>query len=179
MVTIPQVAEAMQTVLTTTADDAARETRFVQRESKLGGAAFAQTLVLGWLENPEATLEELSQTAAATGTRNTGAVRATSLPVPNVKGRVNERPARPTIARPGLLSNTKRTPAPTTSRPIREYSPVAAARISTATTTRKGMILPKVRESTTLGVTRHLAPERQTRPDPQSVDQDAASRSAL
>ena len=59
MVTIPQVAEAMQTVLTTTADNAAQETGFVQRESKMGGAAFAQTLVFGWLENPEATLEEL------------------------------------------------------------------------------------------------------------------------
>ena len=67
MVTIPQVAEAMQTVLTTTADSAARETGFVQRESKMGGAVFAQTLVFGWLENPEATLEELSQTAAAIG----------------------------------------------------------------------------------------------------------------
>lgn len=67
MVTIPQIAEAMQAVLTTVADKAARETRFVQRESKLGGAAFAQTLILGWLENPEATLEELSQTAAALG----------------------------------------------------------------------------------------------------------------
>lgn len=67
MVTIPQVAEAMQMVLTTTADKAARETRFVQRESKMGGAAFAQTLVFGWLENPEATLEELSQMAAAIG----------------------------------------------------------------------------------------------------------------
>lgn len=67
MVTIPQVAEAMQMVLTTTADKAARETQFVQRESKMGGAAFAQTLVFGWLENPEATLEELSQMAAAIG----------------------------------------------------------------------------------------------------------------
>jgi hypothetical protein len=57
----------MQAVLTTTANNAARETRFVQRESKMGGAAFTQTLVFGWLENPEATLEELSQTAAAIG----------------------------------------------------------------------------------------------------------------
>lgn len=65
MVTIPQVAEAMQTVLTTTADEVARETEFVQRKSKMGGAAFAQTLTFGWLENPQATLEELCQTAAA------------------------------------------------------------------------------------------------------------------
>jgi len=67
MTTRPRIAEAMQTVLTTTADDAAQETGFVQRASKMGGASFAQTLVFGWLENPQATLEELSQTAAAVG----------------------------------------------------------------------------------------------------------------
>lgn len=67
MTTIPQVAEAMQMVLTDVADQAARATKFVQRKSKMGGAAFAQTLTLGWLENPEATLEELCQTAAAVG----------------------------------------------------------------------------------------------------------------
>ena len=67
MTTIAQIAEAMQTVLTSTADSAAAETGFVQRVSKMGGAAFAQTLVFGWLENPQATLEELCQTAAAVG----------------------------------------------------------------------------------------------------------------
>jgi hypothetical protein len=54
----------MQTILTSRADAAARETRFVQRKSKLTGAKFAQTLVFGWLSNPQATLEELAQTAA-------------------------------------------------------------------------------------------------------------------
>ena len=67
MTTIPRVVEAMQTVLTTKADEAANETGFVQRKSKMGGASFAQTLVLGWLQNPEATLEELTQTSAALG----------------------------------------------------------------------------------------------------------------
>ena len=67
MATIPQVAEAMQTVLATTANQAAREIRFVQRESKMGGAEFVQTLTYGWLENSQATLEELCQTAAALG----------------------------------------------------------------------------------------------------------------
>jgi len=61
MTTIPRISEAMQTVLTTTADNAAHETGFVQRESKMGGASFARTLVFGWLENPQATLEELRQ----------------------------------------------------------------------------------------------------------------------
>lgn len=64
---IPQVAEAMQQVLTDGADRLAREKGFVQRSSKMGGAAFAQTLVFGWLSNPQATLEQLAQTAAALG----------------------------------------------------------------------------------------------------------------
>jgi len=65
MTTIPRVVEAMQTVLTTKADEAAGETGFVQRKSKMDGASFVQTLVLGWLQKPEATLEELTQTSAA------------------------------------------------------------------------------------------------------------------
>lgn len=67
MTTIPQVARAMRTILTTTADEAARATRFVQRTSPLSGATFSQTLVFGFLGNPQATLEELTQTAAAFG----------------------------------------------------------------------------------------------------------------
>ena len=67
MATIPQVTQAMQTILTTVADTAARATGFVQRTSKMTGALFTQTLVLGFLANPEATREELAQTAAALG----------------------------------------------------------------------------------------------------------------
>ena len=67
MTTIPQVARAMREILTTTADDAARTTRFVQRTSPLSGATFSQTLVFGFLGNPQATLEALTQTAAAFG----------------------------------------------------------------------------------------------------------------
>jgi hypothetical protein len=67
MTTIPQVARAMREILTTTADEAARATRFVQRTSPLGGATFSQTLVFGFLGNPQATLEELAQTAATLG----------------------------------------------------------------------------------------------------------------
>ncbi len=67
MATIPQVTQAMQTVLTTVADTAARATGFVQRCSKMTGALFTQTLVLGFLSNPQATREELAQTAACLG----------------------------------------------------------------------------------------------------------------
>jgi len=69
MVSIPQVAKVLRTVLTTTANRAARATRFVQRRSKLSGAKFVQTLVFGWLANPAATYEELAQTAATLGVR--------------------------------------------------------------------------------------------------------------
>jgi Transposase DDE domain len=65
--TIPEVAQALRSVLSTWADEAARDTRFVQRRSKLTGAAFVQTLTFGWLANPEASLEELTQTAATVG----------------------------------------------------------------------------------------------------------------
>ncbi|HEV2125376.1 MAG TPA: IS4 family transposase [Chloroflexota bacterium] len=67
MTTIPQVAAAMQEILTATADAAGRTTGFVQRVSPLSGATFTQTLVFGWLANPAAALEELTQTAATLG----------------------------------------------------------------------------------------------------------------
>lgn len=67
MTTVAQVATAMQTLLTTTANATARATRFTQRRSPLTGAAFAQTLVFGWLANAGATLEELGQSAATCG----------------------------------------------------------------------------------------------------------------
>src|SRR3712207_1398044 len=67
MTTIPQVAAAMQEILTTIADEAGRATGFVQRSSSLGGATFSQTLVFGFLANSAPALEELAQTAATLG----------------------------------------------------------------------------------------------------------------
>ena len=67
MTTIPQVAQAMQTVLGDVANAAAHSTRFVQRRSKMNGATFVQMLVFSWLAKPKASLGELSQTAAALG----------------------------------------------------------------------------------------------------------------
>lgn len=60
-----EVADAMQRVLTTTAEAAARTTGFFQRQSKLTGAMVTQTLVLGWLQPPQASLAELTQVAAS------------------------------------------------------------------------------------------------------------------
>jgi hypothetical protein len=67
MATIPQVATAMQDVLTTAADAAGRASGFVQRASPLGGATFTQTLVFGFLASAAPTLEQLAQTAATLG----------------------------------------------------------------------------------------------------------------
>ena len=71
MGTIPQVTNAMQTVLSTSADQAAQITGFVQRTSKLTGAAFVQTVVFGFLANPRATRTELAATAATLGVDST------------------------------------------------------------------------------------------------------------
>src|SRR5260370_16552564 len=65
--TIPEVADALTRLCTTSGESAARDSRFVQRSSKLTGPAFVQTLAFGWLANPQATLEELAQTARARG----------------------------------------------------------------------------------------------------------------
>jgi hypothetical protein len=67
MTTVPQLAQTLQTVFTTTADAAARATGFVQRRSKLTGAAFVQALVFGWLANPHASIAALAQAAAVAG----------------------------------------------------------------------------------------------------------------
>jgi hypothetical protein len=64
---IPQVATALQTVLGTETERLARETGFVQRESKLTGSKFVQALTFGWLGNPDCTLEGLAQTATSLG----------------------------------------------------------------------------------------------------------------
>lgn len=64
---ISQVAEAMQEILTEKSDAMGRETGFIVRERKLSGSGYAQTLVFGWLSDPESTLEDLSQMAKSLG----------------------------------------------------------------------------------------------------------------
>lgn len=61
MTTVTHLSKTLQELLTKTANDLARPTGFTQRESKVTGAVFAQALVLGWLANADATLEELTQ----------------------------------------------------------------------------------------------------------------------
>lgn len=67
MTSIASVAQALQTVLTTDATQAARLSGCIQRQGKFTGASLCQTLVFGWLANPQATLSQLCQMAAACG----------------------------------------------------------------------------------------------------------------
>ena len=64
---ITKIAKGMQDILTTNADIVAKEVGFIKRQRKFSGSTFAQTLVFGWLSDPEATLEDLTQTAADLG----------------------------------------------------------------------------------------------------------------
>jgi hypothetical protein len=64
MTSITQVSDAMNRVLNTVAQTAARRTGFVKRESKLNGPIFAKTMVFGCLGSPATKLDELSQSAA-------------------------------------------------------------------------------------------------------------------
>jgi hypothetical protein len=67
MTSIPEAAETIWRVLQDEATAVERATGFVQRQSKVTGAVFVQTLVLGWLGNPAATLNQLAQMAARLG----------------------------------------------------------------------------------------------------------------
>lgn len=60
----PQVETALLEVLTTQANALARPTGFLQRQGKLSGADFVRLLVLGFLAQPTASLEQLAQFGA-------------------------------------------------------------------------------------------------------------------
>jgi hypothetical protein len=67
MTSLAQVAETMQHVLTTVAEEAARTTGCVRRPRVFDGARWVQTLVFGCLGTPRPSLSSLTQTAAALG----------------------------------------------------------------------------------------------------------------
>jgi hypothetical protein len=67
MTTVAQLSSHLQTLFTSTANQLARRSGFVQRRSKLTGALFAQALVFGWLADPQAPLSALAQAAATAG----------------------------------------------------------------------------------------------------------------
>jgi len=67
MTSAADLAQTLQTLLTSTADHIAAQTGCIRRCRKLTGASLVQTLVLGWLHQPEATLHNLAQMAATLG----------------------------------------------------------------------------------------------------------------
>jgi len=58
------VGEQLYRLLEERADQVARDTGCVQRRRKFSGASLLQTLVFGWQQHPDASLEQLASTAA-------------------------------------------------------------------------------------------------------------------
>lgn len=67
MIDYRHMSEVFRTFFEQTAETTARQCKFVIRRSKLTGALFVQTLVLGWSEQPEAALNDLAEVAADLG----------------------------------------------------------------------------------------------------------------
>ena len=64
MKSVAQLAPLLSQVLESEANRLARETGWQQRERKLSGADFVQTLIFGWWQEPEISLDGLTQVAA-------------------------------------------------------------------------------------------------------------------
>jgi hypothetical protein len=64
---IAERAEMLQKRLIEDANCIGRESGFIQRQRKFCGASFAQALMFGWQTNPQASLEELCQSASQAG----------------------------------------------------------------------------------------------------------------
>jgi hypothetical protein len=67
MLTVAQRQEELQALFRVTARQAGRDSQFIQRQRKLSGKTFGSSLVWGWMSNPDASLSELSQSAARCG----------------------------------------------------------------------------------------------------------------
>jgi hypothetical protein len=61
MKSVAHFAESMQRILEEEAEQVAREVGFIERQRVLSGADFVQTLILGWLQEPEITLDGQTQ----------------------------------------------------------------------------------------------------------------------
>lgn len=68
MTTVPCLARILQEILGEKANQLAVETGFMQRERVLSGSSFMTGLVFGWQANPQASLENLSQSIGNAGT---------------------------------------------------------------------------------------------------------------
>ncbi|SRR6266436_3294731 len=61
MSNVAQIAQALQAILNERVEVLAKETKFIQRVREITGAAFAQALIFGWLQEPEVTVDGLTQ----------------------------------------------------------------------------------------------------------------------
>src|SRR5436305_14697750 len=61
MTSVTQVAQTVQRILAEEVEQLAREVGFIQRLRVLSGADFVQSLILGWLQEPEIALDGLTQ----------------------------------------------------------------------------------------------------------------------
>ena len=66
---LQQVCDKMQEILRSLPERAAVESGMLERRRKLTGSALAKILVLGWLEHPEASYQQLAETASCLGIR--------------------------------------------------------------------------------------------------------------
>jgi hypothetical protein len=64
MESVAHVAQILTQVLESEANQLAKQTGWQQRERKLSGADFVQTLIFGWLQEPDISLDGLTQVAA-------------------------------------------------------------------------------------------------------------------
>jgi hypothetical protein len=64
MESVTQIAHVLTQVLESKANHLAKQTGWQQRERKLSGADFVQTLIFGWWQEPEISLDGLTQVAA-------------------------------------------------------------------------------------------------------------------
>lgn len=68
METLTQVSEAMQAVLYNRANEIAEVSPFFKRQRQVTGSSFVRGLVFGWINDPGATLDTLSQSIGNAGT---------------------------------------------------------------------------------------------------------------
>lgn len=64
---LQQVCDKMQEILRSFPETAAVKSGMLQRRRKLTGSGLAKILVLGWLEHPEASYQQLTETASCLG----------------------------------------------------------------------------------------------------------------
>lgn len=66
--TVSQLSEAMQEVFDKKAEEISKTSPFFERQRQLTGSSFVRGLVFGWISEPQATLDTLSQSIGNAGT---------------------------------------------------------------------------------------------------------------